>query len=61
MNLCLETAPNVLTTPWEGGATRQGGLGMGTGGWCEVPPRLARPCRTALRRFAAEGPAAKGL
>lgn len=31
MNLCVETAPNVLTTPWEVGAIRQWGLGFGWG------------------------------
>ena len=33
MNLCVETAPNALTTLWEGGAARHWGLGIGTGGW----------------------------
>ena len=56
MNLCVETAPNVLTTLWEGGAARQWGLGIGTGGWWEVFSRLAWPHPRAVKGFAAEGP-----
>lgn len=56
MNLCVETAPNVLTTPWEGGAARQWGPGTGTGGWWEVLSWLAWPHPRAVKGVAAEGP-----
>lgn len=65
MNLCVETAPNVPTTLWEGGATRRG-----VWAWAPVPARVPRKAgsaasaawlhRRAPKGFAAEGPGNKG-
>lgn len=49
MNLCVETAPNVLTTLWEGGAVRRWGPGIGTGTGERAPPQRA------VKGSAAEG------
>ena len=61
MNLCVETAPNALTTLWEGGAARHWGLGIGTGGWWEVPSRLAWPGPRAVKGLLRRDQAADGL
>lgn len=42
MNLCVETAPNVPTTLWEGGATRRG-----VWAWAPVPARVPRKAGSA--------------
>lgn len=59
MNLCVETAPNALTTLWEGGAARA----VGPGHWHRwlVKPLAGMAWSKAVKGFAAEGPGMDGL
>lgn len=41
MNLCVETAPNVLTSPWEGGPP-------GSGPWALAPGLVRGPLLAAV-------------